>query len=339
VHVCTIWQGLVPDGVLAGGYTQEQNDADRADFETHYKAGGNGPLGQPVEIKGVTPTVQGRFPTAAARPVAPKLTFITPNWCDQTTWYGSAARIEDEVATDSGDHTTYTLVHQNVIDSYHGKITFEDTLKDTQGRSYRVVVKVDGTPQTERDPHLGSGGDYEINYAQGKVVFFQALTGNETVTVTYYYAQRATYVIAPAPGKRLYVGTVEVQFSEDIVLNDTFVFQAYGLVDVFAPFLLQPPYNLPSGTKIPLGDPLVYKTFNDLLNDSNGAYPGYPKFGGDNWRALKKQAFIFVWDYTVGMTCLESVYGMEIHIDLQHDVPCGGTFGVATLYCTSEDEA
>jgi len=29
---------------------------------------------------------------------------------------------------------------------------------------------------------------------------------------------------------------------------------------------------------------------------------------------------------------------MEIHLDLQHDTPCGGAYGVATFYCTSEDE-
>jgi hypothetical protein len=337
-YVCTIWQNLVPDGVVAEGYTQEQNDADKTDFTTNYLASANKRISL-TEIRGITPTLQGRFPTAATRPVSPKLTFITPNWCDKTTWYGGSAESADEVATDSGDHTTYSLAHEYVIDAYHGKITFEDQLKDDDGRSFRVLVKVNGTVKTEQDPHLSAGGDYTINYAAGEITFLTALQPTDVVTATYHYAQRATFVIKPAAGKRLYIGSVEVQFSDDIVMNDTFVFQAYGLVDVFAPQLMQPPYNFPSGTKIPLGDPLVYKTMNDLLNDSNGAYPGYPQFGGSNWRALKRQAYIFVWDYTVGTTCLEAAYGMEIHIDLEHDAPCGGTFGVATLYCTSEDEA
>jgi hypothetical protein len=331
VHLCTIWQGTVPDAVVQAGYSQEQNDADKADFLANYQATANKQLSPEL-------TDQGRLPTASTRPVAPKLTFISPNWCDQTTWYGDALEVEDETALDSGDHTTYSLAHQYVIDAYHGKITFEDQLKDATGHSYRVTVKVNGAAKTERDPHLGTGGDYEINYAAGTITFFAPLQPTDVVTVTYHYARKGTYIIAPQAGKRLYIGTVEVQFSEDIVLNDTFIFQAYGLVDVFAPYLMQPPYNLPSGTKIPLGDPLTYKTFNDFLNDSNGAYPGYPAFGGSNWRALKKQAYIFAWDYVVGMTALESAYGMEIHIDLQHDAPCGGTYATATLYCTSEDE-
>lgn len=293
---------------------------------------------QRVTLDDVTPTAEKRLPTAATRPVYPKLTFITPNWCDKTTWYSGAAYVAEETATDSGDHTTYSLAHQNVIDAYHGKITFEDNLKDSEGRGYRVVIKVNGTTKTEQDPHLGSGGDYTVNYAAGTVTFLTPLQPGDVVTVWYHYALVATFVIKPAAGKRLYIGSVEVQFSEDIVLNDTFVFQAYGYVEVFAPELMQPPYNLPLHYLIPLGDPLVYKTMVDLLNDSNSAHPGYPKFGGDNWRALKKPAYIFTWEYAVGLTCLWASYGMEIHIDLQHDVPCGGAFGTATLYCTSEDE-
>jgi len=305
------------------------NKSEATEFEASYKTLGS---------VSIIPTAQGRFPTAAARPVASKLTFITPNWCDKTTWYSGSEEIEDEVATDSGDHASYSVSHQNMIDVYHGKITFEEQLKDEDGSNYRVRVKVNDVEKTEQDPHYGTGGDYTVNYAAGTITFLSALDPGDVVKVRYHYAQKATYILKPQAGKRLYVSTVEIQFSEDVVLNDTFTFQAYGYVQVFAPQLMEPPYNLPLNTLIPLGDPLVYKTFNDLLNDSNGAYPGYPAFGGLNWRALKKQAHLFVWEYTVGQTCLESAYGMEIHIDLVHDEPCGGTFGVATLYCTSDSE-
>jgi hypothetical protein len=52
VHICTIWRGLVPDAVLGEGYTQEQNDADEAEFEAAYKPTGNLPL-QSVRSDGV----------------------------------------------------------------------------------------------------------------------------------------------------------------------------------------------------------------------------------------------------------------------------------------------
>jgi hypothetical protein len=40
-YVCTIWKGAVPDGVISGGYSQAQNDADKADFEATYQAAAN----------------------------------------------------------------------------------------------------------------------------------------------------------------------------------------------------------------------------------------------------------------------------------------------------------
>lgn len=44
VYVCTIWKGTVPDSVIAGGYSQAQNDADEADWVTNYLPNSNSPL-------------------------------------------------------------------------------------------------------------------------------------------------------------------------------------------------------------------------------------------------------------------------------------------------------
>lgn len=41
VHTCTIWKGELPDGVTQAGYTQDQNDADKSDWETNYKLASN----------------------------------------------------------------------------------------------------------------------------------------------------------------------------------------------------------------------------------------------------------------------------------------------------------
>lgn len=45
VHVCQIYKGELPYSIV-GSYSQEQNDADKADFEANYKAQGNQPLYQ-----------------------------------------------------------------------------------------------------------------------------------------------------------------------------------------------------------------------------------------------------------------------------------------------------
>lgn len=54
VLLCTIWKTTVPDFVVRGGYTQDQNDADKADFEANFKPTANSAvvvkdaLGRPI---------------------------------------------------------------------------------------------------------------------------------------------------------------------------------------------------------------------------------------------------------------------------------------------------
>lgn len=37
--ITQIWRSTVPFGVITSGYTQEQNDTDKADFEANFKSG------------------------------------------------------------------------------------------------------------------------------------------------------------------------------------------------------------------------------------------------------------------------------------------------------------
>lgn len=40
-YITQIWRNEVPFGVIQGGYTQEQNDSDKIDFETNFLSGAN----------------------------------------------------------------------------------------------------------------------------------------------------------------------------------------------------------------------------------------------------------------------------------------------------------
>lgn len=326
VHICTIWVSTVPEAVIAAGYTQEQNDLDKADFVTNYQAKTNKSTHKI--------TSDGRVRTTGEKSDATKVTIFSHDWTDPTTWTTQAVRVVDEVATDLGAHTTYDLAHVNVIDTYHGKVTHEDYAVDSSGFSYRVVVKVNDVVKVEQDPHYGTGGDFVVDYAAGTVTFLSALTAEDEVKVTYHYENGSAFVIKPAAGKVLRIGLVECQFSTDVVLNDTVVFQPYGLVDVFAPQLMP---GVPSGTKIPLGNPVRYKTMSDYQNDATRAYPAYPALGGDSWRGSPVPVVIFDWDY-VSETPLKSAAGMEIRISLEHNTPFGGWYATATFYCTTENE-
>ena len=285
---------------------------------------------------------------ATAEPVTTsKKTIYTHNFCDKTTWWQSSTRVVDEVATDSGDHTTYNLAHQFVIDTYHGKVTQEDILESTAGYSLRVSVKVNNVAKTERDPHelaMGntSHGDYVVDYDAGTITFHSALEASDEVKVTYHYAVSADVSIKPDPGKRLEVVRIQAQFSDDVELKDSLVFQAYGYTISFAPQLAQSNGGpLPDQYLIPLGGPLVYKTMRDILNDADSlSHPfGILGNGGGEtptWRSLAKPRAAVKWEY-LAATVLDASKGMEVVLSLSHNVPFGGSSAVATFYCTSED--
>lgn len=263
-------------------------------------------------------------------------TFITGNWCDKTTWYQKAIRVVDEIANCSnpGVYTSYSVSHLNLIDCYHGKITQEDFLKDGAGNSFRVIVKVNDLQKTEQDPHTGSGGDYSIDYLNGAVTFLSPLQSGDVVKVTYHYQNGSEYVLKPEAGKSLKIKSAEVQFTKDVVITDTVKFQPYGLVDAFAPQLMP---GVPSGTLIPLGNPVVYKTLMDYINEANGAYPEIEPMGGGTWRNMAIGTVTFPWNYQA-VTEIRSSLGMEIRIKLEHETSFSGTAATATFYCLSEAE-
>jgi hypothetical protein len=280
-------------------------------------------------------TVDGRLRYAVEKSDTPKKTIISHDWTDPTTWYSSSVRVVDEIASDSGNHILYNLDHVNVIDTYHGKVTQEDFLLDGSDNSFRVTVKVNDVTKTEQDPHYGAGGDYTVNYENGTVSFLSALAANDEVKVTYHYATDSVFTVTPESGKSLAIEFAEVQFAADVVINDSVVFQPYGYVDVFAPQYLQSnggPY--PSLTKIPLGNPVIYKSMSDYQNDAVKSYCTYPPLGGNGWRGSPEEIIIMDWDY-VSATSLRSDYGMEIRVYLQHDTAFDGYCATATFYCTT----
>jgi len=282
------------------------------------------------------PTSDGMPLFAMSKPVGLEgVNFFSHNWCDKCTWAEKATLVTDETATDSGDHTTYTLAHQFVIDLRHGRVTQEDFYSDPTGQTntHWVVVKVNGTAKVEKDAHTGTG-DFTVNYEEGKIVFASALNANDVVTVSYHYAGSSEITIVPFPGTKLVINLAEIQFSADFVMNDTVVYAVYGPIDIWAPQYLQAnggPY--PAGTKIPLKR-FVYKRVQDFLNDAMRAYPTYPAMGGDssNWRAMSQPVIVFDWDY-LRSKAIDSALGLEIRCKLQHDTPFGGKYATVTFYC------
>lgn len=337
---------VIGDENLIISHINSNDTSNKSNFETNYKSSATATASQDDalvagSIRNGVPFVKPRLTDGRIRTVSEKtsistVTFYSHNWADKTTWYEKSTRVVNETASNSGNNLTYTLAHKFIIDSYHGKYTNEDYIIDSNNYSYRVAVTVDGYAKTEQDPHLGSGGDFVMNYVDGYIIFFSALDPASVVSATYHYAGTSVFTIKPAAGKQLRFGVVEVQFSDDIQITDSTLFQPYGYVDVFAPQYCTTnggPY--PPGTKIPLGSPIIYKTIQDYLNDSKKSYPIYPALGGNGWRGMQNPCVIMDWDYE-GDKVLRYDYGMEIRVFLQHDVPFGGSYGTATFYCKLE---
>jgi len=161
---------------------------------------------------------------------------IGPNLCDRTTWYEQSVYVEAEEATTTDvDRKIWKVTHTNIIDTYHGKLTGEDGLSDNDDRTYRVTVKIDATEKTERDPHFGTGGDFTVDYDAGEIHFSESVGVNATVTVTYHYENGSRWTLRPSQGEILKLKRAECQFSEDVEITDTLVYDLYGLVDSFAP--------------------------------------------------------------------------------------------------------
>jgi hypothetical protein len=228
--------------------------------------------------------------------------------------------VVDEVAVDSGDHTTYALAHQSVIDVYHGKVTCEDEIIDVNGNRMYVGVEVNDMPSVEKDPHTLQG-DFTVNYAAGTLTFTQALQPSDVVKVTYHYARSSKMYIRPLPGKKLGMTAVKVQFSKNVQINDTVIYEVWGQPGTPAPIIMSR---------------IVYKTFGNFMDDANFVGETMPQIGGSSWRGTSDAICTLQWDYKA-LIPLYSSYNMELRIFLEHDVPYTGTC-YATFFCLSQDE-
>ena len=283
-----------------------------------------------MTLAGSPSLTDGRLRISAEKTNQSRITIYSPNWCDKTTWYQSSAYVASETVSLNDGDGYYHLAHGNVIDSYHGKITTEDFLKDSNGHSYRVTVTMDGYTKTEQDPHYGTDGDYIVDYHNGIIMPLSwTPVDADTFVVAYHYAGSSAFTLKPAAGKQLLINMAECQFSTDVVMNDTVNFQVYGYAGVFAPQL-----GYPFSTLIPLTD-FKYKSMSDLFNDACKSYPIYPSLGGSGWRGMTVPTTVLDWDY-VSQTTLNSAYGMQIVVSLDHNASFTGTFATVTFYCTSE---
>ena len=261
-----------------------------------------------------------------------KFNLMSVNWCDMCSWYEGSTKVTDETLSDSGNGLTFNSAHSFWIDMKHGRITGEDNIVSSNNK-WTVSVTSDEVAKTESTAGT-TNGDYQVNYEDGKIVFNSSQSG-KAIKATYWYAVSGSFTIKPMTGKKIKILYVEVQFSADIILNDTMIFTPYGYAGVFAPQYVPTPYA--ASDLIPLQAPAKYKTRDDYVNESNGTYPLILAFGGSGWRGSTQDVITLPWKYLT-KTELYSSAGMEIRISMESNAVQGGELATATFYCISESE-
>jgi len=281
----------------------------------------------------------GNLKVLPEKSAEPRANIISPNFCDRLTWHSTAERETGEVLSPNHNRTRFHAQYHNWVDLNHGRVSDEDSISADK----LAVIKVDGVTKDEVTPFIcldmmagNWPGDYVIHHEHGIVEFAQPVEEGVDVTADYSHVVNSQWIMAPYEGKILSMRHSEVQFSENIVMKDSIHFTVWGYVDVFAPQYLTTnggPY--PPGTKIQIEDK-VYKTMQDFINESNGAYPTIPQIGGP-MRGTKGPILEMPWTYQTKIDLYHS-YGMEVRVYLENDIPCGGDIGTIAFYCVSLPE-
>ena len=313
---------VAPDGQFSRVFSINKTDA--TEFEAQYVA-----LANKVQEAKNSDNLQ-QF--ASEPRSGTEVVYATHNYSDKTTWFEESVRVDGEVATDDGAGTTWSLVNAFVIDTVHGK-TFDEAqyVLDQQAENpsdphgYAVVVRVDAVLQTARAPFATSGGDYEVNYVTGKIVFFVSKAG-QAVTVDYSYAAGSMFLIHPDDGTDIDIEGAKASWSDNLVMNDAVLFEVWGYAAVFAPQL-----GLPPGTKIPI-QTTSYMTLTQLTAEAIAFYPfAVAATGGARGVSSPRHAVEFRYGT---IRRLLSAAGIELRVRLENDIAMGGDFTASTFYCT-----
>jgi len=242
----------------------------------------------------------------------------TPNLCDKTTWFPDSERVVDEELSSSDGGTTWDSDHTYWIDLVHGKVLQEENIED----DYEVVVEVDDVVKTMRPPFAtdwSQGGDYYVDYEDGKVIFEDAQTG--TVTATYSYENGSNWYLTPAPGKKLIIEKAEIQLSTDVEMTTSMHYTIQ--------------INM-GGGYFDYGE-TIYRSMWQIILEARGSYPQIPAIG-TNSRGTGVAVTGFPFIYQAARILSSSNPPTRIRVFTGDDIAFGGSHASGTFYCMSASE-
>jgi hypothetical protein len=324
VHYCQIFIGDVPYSALTS-YSQEQNDADKAEFLALKENWGKQVVKKQSANKALLVAHAGREGSETI--------YASHNFCDPTSWFGDSVRFSEVL---SGSGAVFSGTYQNWICMNRGSVLDEDGHAEDVPHGYSVVVVANGVTMSARDPLKDEGGDYVVNYESGSISFTSGTYDEGSVTASYSYENGSTFYLTPVPYKKIDIEEVESQFTLDVVLKDTIVFGIFGYVQFFAPeYWSENGGPLPTNYRVLLKTQ-KYRSLSQLIDEALGSYPVIPALGGAK-RGLSSDMYGFPFRYGTVRTLVDS-YGLEVRVWLENHVPCEGERVTATFYCVASDE-
>jgi hypothetical protein len=300
--------------------------------------------GYKIQAELPNPTTDtGVLLAAVTKPDYGDVKIFSHNFADPTTWFTESERITELLTARDVDYgSIWYGSHRNWIDLTHGKVMGEDRISSNYVVDAHVYDSygVRCPDCQEKNPHSGEG-NYVVDYASGEIEFdgnvFEHYPDGY-VKATYSYANGSVMYVRPTEGKVLSIERSEVQFTTDIVMNDTICFQLWVYAYVLETALGYPIGTLaPYGEKYPYSSATKYKSTGDFVAEANGNYPVCPAFGGSGWRGMTQPIITLPFDYSA-VKPLKYSYGAEIRVWLEHDEPMCGGYGTVTFYCNSQDE-
>ena len=236
------------------------------------------------------------------------------DWTDPCSWYQGSVRVEGQVLTFNGDGVA-DLGQFNIIDLYHGRVTFEDRFQADHG----VEVIDNGNP-------LAIDDDFEIDFEQG-LLYLKNYAPTGTVTASYSYADKSTFALPVKAGyAEMKVKDAEVQFTDDIEMSSDLRFEIYGFHPVAQLWV-------PIFTRI-------YKSMKDIINVAREGKGMIPRI--DNIKhdilvfPLRYDKKIFLSGGTNADATDPMTWKHEIRVQCVDDKPLKGEWATITFYTEIE---
>ena len=262
---------------------------------------------------------------------------VTHNFSDPCTWFQDSNRVTNETLTDSGDGYTFNSVNKSWVDMISGRMHNDDMWVELQQgmnpsnpHGYSVQVTINGNPVIMRVPFANTGGDYEVIWENGQILFYSNQSGNDVVA-SYSYATDSTFYVQPRqPGTYLVIEDSEADVTTDTIMNDEL---DYGYWEL----------GSDGATWSELGG-YAYKRAAQIVTEAKGAFPIIYALGATaEDKQLSLQEFrrksrgtmsdrqILPFSYNTVLTVKP---GAQIRMWLKNHIQFGGECVSMTFYCS-----